>query len=78
VELGDHPNLAGTLVHLGDAQHAAGHHNHAQASWQRALAILDDLQDPSAAQVRAKLGEREPRDETTAMRSRHRDEAVNR
>jgi len=31
---------------------------------------LDDLQDPSAAQVRAKLSEREPRDETIAMRSR--------
>jgi tetratricopeptide (TPR) repeat protein/transcriptional regulator with XRE-family HTH domain len=70
VELGDHPNLAGTLMRLGDAQHAAGHHDQAQASWQRALALLDDLQDPSAAQVRAKLSEREPRDETTAMRSR--------
>jgi tetratricopeptide (TPR) repeat protein len=48
-EIGDRWGEADTLGHIGDAQHAAGHRQQARASWERALAILDDLHHPHAA-----------------------------
>ena len=54
-EIGDRWGEADTLGHIGDAQHAAGHGRQARASWERALAILDDLHHPHAGQIRAKL-----------------------
>jgi tetratricopeptide (TPR) repeat protein len=46
---------AATLTRLGDARHAAGEQVQARQAWQQALAILEDLQHPHAAQARAKL-----------------------
>jgi hypothetical protein len=48
-------NEASVLTHLGDARHAAGESALAREAWQRALAILDDIEHPDADQVRAKL-----------------------
>jgi tetratricopeptide (TPR) repeat protein/transcriptional regulator with XRE-family HTH domain len=47
---------ADTLIHLGDAQHAAGRSQAAREAWDQALRTLDDLHDPAAEQVRARLG----------------------
>jgi tetratricopeptide (TPR) repeat protein len=52
---GDRGSQAWILTHAGDARHAAGELPQARHAWQQALAIFDDLQDPSAGQVRAKL-----------------------
>jgi tetratricopeptide (TPR) repeat protein len=49
------------LIHLGDARHAAGELPQARQAWQRALAIFDDLQHPSAGKVRAKLARSAPK-----------------
>jgi tetratricopeptide (TPR) repeat protein/DNA-binding XRE family transcriptional regulator len=46
---------AATLSDLGDTHHAASELAQARQAWQQALAILDDLQHPDAARVRAKL-----------------------
>ncbi len=54
-EAGDRFFEAGTLTRLGDTRHAAGDLTHARQAWQQALDILDHLQHPSAAKVRAKL-----------------------
>jgi DNA-binding SARP family transcriptional activator/Tfp pilus assembly protein PilF len=54
-EAGDRFNEANTLTHLGDTRHASGELAQARDAWQQALAILDDIQHPDAAQVRAKL-----------------------
>ncbi len=43
------------LAHLGDARHAAGDRDAARDAWLQALAILDDLEDPGATELRAKL-----------------------
>jgi hypothetical protein len=43
------------LVHLGDAHHAAGEAAAATAAWHQALSILQDMGDPGADAVRAKL-----------------------
>jgi tetratricopeptide (TPR) repeat protein len=53
--LGDRYNRAVTLIHLGDAHRGNGHAADASAAWQQALAIMDDLQHPEAATVRARL-----------------------
>ena len=45
------------LGHLGDARHAAGDADGARAAWEEALTILDDLQQPEAGEIRAKLME---------------------
>jgi tetratricopeptide (TPR) repeat protein/transcriptional regulator with XRE-family HTH domain len=48
--------LEGTgLDHLGDALHASGDPPGARQAWQQALVILEDRQDRSAGEVRAKL-----------------------
>jgi hypothetical protein len=46
---------ADTLTHLGDSRHASGELTQAREAWQQALAILEDIQHPDAAKVRAKL-----------------------
>jgi tetratricopeptide (TPR) repeat protein len=53
--LGDRFDEAGTLVHIGDLHHAAGDPAQADAAWRQALAILDELDHPQAAHVRARL-----------------------
>jgi tetratricopeptide (TPR) repeat protein len=57
---GDRWGAADTLTKLGDIRRAAGELLHAQEAWQQALAILDDLQHPDAAKVRAKLARMNP------------------
>jgi tetratricopeptide (TPR) repeat protein len=52
-DLGERADM---LIHLGDAELAAGHQEAARQAWLRALAILDDLADPAAGQVRDRLG----------------------
>jgi DNA-binding SARP family transcriptional activator/tetratricopeptide (TPR) repeat protein len=54
-EYGERLYESETLTHLGDTRQAAGELAQAREAWQQALAILDDLQHPDAAQVRAKL-----------------------
>jgi len=44
-----------TLTNLGDTHHAAGNPQAARDAWHQALAILDDLEDPHADQLRTKL-----------------------
>jgi DNA-binding SARP family transcriptional activator/tetratricopeptide (TPR) repeat protein len=53
--VGDQWGEADTLTNLGDVRRAVGEPLHAREAWQQALAILDDLQHPEAAKVRAKL-----------------------
>jgi tetratricopeptide (TPR) repeat protein/transcriptional regulator with XRE-family HTH domain len=59
-EFGDRWAEADTLNDLGDARHVAGELAQARQAWQQALAILDDLQHPGAAEVRAKLARTDP------------------
>ncbi|MGN9909662.1 BTAD domain-containing putative transcriptional regulator [Phytohabitans sp. LJ34] len=47
---------ANTLARIGDTQDAIGDRAGARASWRDALAILDDMGEPAANAVRAKLG----------------------
>jgi DNA-binding SARP family transcriptional activator/tetratricopeptide (TPR) repeat protein len=54
-ELGDHFYEAETLVNLGDICKEAGELPRARDAWQQAAAILDRLDAPDAAQVRARL-----------------------
>jgi tetratricopeptide (TPR) repeat protein len=43
------------LIHLGDACEAAGDHESARQAWLKALTILEELRQPDAAHVRARL-----------------------
>ena len=52
---GDRNVEAEILIHVGDARHAAGDLSQARRAWQQALVIYDDIQDPGAEKVRAKL-----------------------
>jgi DNA-binding SARP family transcriptional activator len=54
-EAGDRLNEAHTLIHLGDIRQAVGDLAQARNDWQQALDIFDDLHDPAAEDVRAKL-----------------------
>jgi tetratricopeptide (TPR) repeat protein/DNA-binding XRE family transcriptional regulator len=56
--LGDRVLEADALTHLGDTRRAAGELTQANQAWQQALAIFEDLQHPSADEVRAKLAGR--------------------
>ncbi len=53
--VGDRWGEADALINLGDCRRAVGTLRPAREAWQRALLILDDLQHPDAADVRAKL-----------------------
>ncbi len=55
-ELGDRFSEAEILVHLGDAYLAAGELERARDPWEQALVIFDDLHQPDADALRAKLG----------------------
>ncbi|MCP2322102.1 tetratricopeptide (TPR) repeat protein/transcriptional regulator with XRE-family HTH domain [Hamadaea flava] len=54
-EIGDRYHEADTLVHLGDNHFGAAEWSLAAGSWRDALRILDELNHPSAADVRPKL-----------------------
>ena len=56
-EAGDRYGEAETLVHLGDAHHGASDVAAAREEWQRALAILSELDHPGVEQIRARLQE---------------------
>lgn len=58
--VGDCWGEADTLINLGDIRQAVGEQIRATEAWQQALAILDDLQHPDAAKVRAKLASMGP------------------
>jgi tetratricopeptide (TPR) repeat protein len=65
-DIGDRYYEADNLIHLGDTHHDAGNPTAARDAYQQALIILEDLDHPDAAQVRAKLtGLDPPTDETT-------------
>jgi tetratricopeptide (TPR) repeat protein len=55
--LADRPHEAVVLTHLGDARLATGDLPGARDAWQQALEIFDDIRDPEADGVRAKLRE---------------------
>ena len=55
LEISGNWGAAETLGHLGDARYAAGDLAGARADWAESLVILDDLNHPDAAQIRAKL-----------------------
>jgi DNA-binding SARP family transcriptional activator len=57
--VGDRWGEAETLTYLGDVRRAIGELLQARRHWQLAVAILDDLQHPHAARVRAKLASME-------------------
>ena len=54
------------LLDLGDAHQAVGNQDAARLAWQQALAIIEDLNRPDAAQVRARLLNPPPVDPPTA------------
>jgi tetratricopeptide (TPR) repeat protein/transcriptional regulator with XRE-family HTH domain len=54
-DIGDRYYQADTLVHLGDAQDAAGDPDAAHATWTNALHILIDLDHPDADDLRHRL-----------------------
>jgi DNA-binding SARP family transcriptional activator/tetratricopeptide (TPR) repeat protein len=58
--VGDRWGEADTLTNLGDIHRAAGEPMHAREAWKQAIAILDDLQHPDAAELRAKLARIDP------------------
>ena len=55
-EFGSRHNQADVLSHLGEACRAAGNPQGARLAWRQALEILEDMQHPDAAEVRARLG----------------------
>ena len=65
----DRRDRAGILTNLGDAQQAAADPAAARRAWQQALAILEELGDPAASQVRSRLT-RPPAGKEPAGRSR--------
>jgi tetratricopeptide (TPR) repeat protein len=56
-ELGHRVHVGATLVYLGDVYAAAGDLAAARSSWLESLHIYEDLGDPTAAKVRAKLSQ---------------------
>jgi tetratricopeptide (TPR) repeat protein len=55
--LADRYHEAVVLTHLGDARLATGDSPGARDAWQQALAIFDDIRDPEAEGLRARLRE---------------------
>jgi len=67
--LGDRYHQSRTLVYLGEAHGALGSPAAARQAWRQALAILEELHHPEAAQVRSLLdGLPAPRSETPRQR----------
>jgi tetratricopeptide (TPR) repeat protein len=60
-ELGEGRLTAEALVHLGDTYAAAGEVDAVRDALRRALAILEELDHPDAAQVRDRLARLDPR-----------------
>jgi DNA-binding SARP family transcriptional activator/tetratricopeptide (TPR) repeat protein len=58
-QAGDLLNEADILEHLGDAYATAGARERARVAWREALDVLEALNHPGAAQVRAKLSDAE-------------------
>ena len=56
----DSYHVAETLTSLGDCHRAAGRTTAAREAWERALAILDEMQHPDAESLRGKLGQLAP------------------
>jgi DNA-binding SARP family transcriptional activator/tetratricopeptide (TPR) repeat protein len=54
-ELGHRYGEANTLTHLGDTYEALGGMDEARRAWRGALAVLEQLREPDAARVRARL-----------------------
>ncbi len=54
-DMGSRSGEAEVLTHLGDVHSAAGRRQAAIAVWRQALDILDELDDPDADELRAKL-----------------------
>jgi DNA-binding SARP family transcriptional activator/tetratricopeptide (TPR) repeat protein len=54
-ELGHRYGEANTLAHLGDTYEALGDADEARRAWRGALALLEQLREPDAERVRAKL-----------------------
>jgi DNA-binding SARP family transcriptional activator/tetratricopeptide (TPR) repeat protein len=54
-DVGNRYYQADTLSHLGDTHHAAGSPESARTAWEQALTILDQLNHPDAALVRARI-----------------------
>jgi DNA-binding SARP family transcriptional activator/tetratricopeptide (TPR) repeat protein len=54
-ELDDRYNEANKLAHLGDAHHAAGDLESAGSAWRHAVEVFEQLGEPGAEEVRAKL-----------------------
>jgi tetratricopeptide (TPR) repeat protein len=54
-ELGLRYGEALVLAYLGHTQHVTGAYSLARTTWRHAASILDDLQDPEASRVRARL-----------------------
>ncbi|MGL5824579.1 MAG: AfsR/SARP family transcriptional regulator [Nocardioides sp.] len=54
-EEGRHLQLSEYIWHLGDAYHTTGDHQAARSSWQGSLDLLEELDHPNAAVLRAKL-----------------------
>ncbi|GAB7046506.1 ATP-binding protein [Catenuloplanes indicus] len=59
-QLGDRFQEAETLTHLGEALRSDGSPEPARQAWTDALTILDDLNHPDAAAIRAKLAALQP------------------
>jgi len=59
-DCGDRLLEADTLVHLGDAQHAAEHSDRARRSWRQALSIFVELDHPDATPARNRLAGHRP------------------
>jgi DNA-binding SARP family transcriptional activator len=53
--LGHHLNQSLNLTHLGDGHHALGDLDSARGSWSAALALLEEVGNPRAESVRARL-----------------------
>ena len=65
-QLRDTDMEADTLLNFGDAHQAAGDQGAARRAWLQALALIEDLDRPDAAQVRARLLNAPPADPPTA------------
>jgi len=59
-DTGDRPGEADTLAKEAEVHEGAGDTDAARRAWRKALAILDQLGDPEADKIRARLGQVQP------------------